>query len=69
MVIRYELPRLGFAGVLLNEECRSMSTFIAPHIHMISRVADDYHCMSKCGCVAISEPAFWAGRLDDRLEG
>src|SRR3989454_8526349 len=38
-----------------------MSTYIDPHIHMISRVTDDYHRMAQCGCVAISEPAFWAG--------
>ena len=35
--------------------------YIDPHIHMISRVTDDYHRMARCGCVAISEPAFWAG--------
>ncbi|HEV3144418.1 MAG TPA: TatD family hydrolase [Gemmataceae bacterium] len=35
--------------------------YIDPHIHMISRVTDDYHRMAQCGCVAISEPAFWAG--------
>ena len=35
--------------------------FIDPHIHMISRVTDDYHRMAQCGCVAVSEPAFWAG--------
>jgi predicted metal-dependent TIM-barrel fold hydrolase len=38
-----------------------MSLYIDPHIHMISRVTDDYHRMAQCGCVAISEPAFWAG--------
>jgi hypothetical protein len=27
---------------------------------MLSRVTDDDH-MAKCDCVAISEPAFWAG--------
>jgi predicted metal-dependent TIM-barrel fold hydrolase len=35
--------------------------YIDPHIHMISRVTDDYHRMARCGCEAISEPAFWAG--------
>ena len=35
--------------------------YIDPHIHMISRVTDDYQRMAQCGCVAISEPAFWAG--------
>lgn len=38
-----------------------MAAYIDPHIHMISRVTDDYHRMARCGCVAISEPAFWAG--------
>jgi hypothetical protein len=35
--------------------------YIDPHIHMISRTTDDYHRMAHCGCVAITEPAFWAG--------
>ena len=35
--------------------------YIDPHVHMISRVTDDYDRMAKCGCTAISEPAFWAG--------
>jgi uncharacterized protein len=38
-----------------------MATYIDPHIHMISRVTDDYHRMALSGCAAISEPAFWAG--------
>jgi predicted metal-dependent TIM-barrel fold hydrolase len=38
-----------------------MPAYIDPHIHMISRVTDDYHRMAQCGCVALSEPAFWAG--------
>jgi predicted metal-dependent TIM-barrel fold hydrolase len=35
--------------------------YIDPHIHMISRTTDDYHRMAQSGCVALSEPAFWAG--------
>jgi predicted metal-dependent TIM-barrel fold hydrolase len=35
--------------------------YIDPHIHMISRVTDDYQRMAQAGCVAVSEPAFWAG--------
>src|SRR5206468_7099736 len=35
--------------------------YIDPHIHMISRITDDYQRMAQCGCVALSEPAFWAG--------
>ena len=46
-----------------------MSFYIDPHIHMISRVTDDYHRMAQCGCVAISEPAFWAGFDRGTAEG
>ncbi len=35
--------------------------YIDPHIHMVSRVTDDYETLAKMGCVALSEPAFWAG--------
>jgi len=35
--------------------------YIDPHIHMVSRVTDDYERLARCGCVAVSEPAFWAG--------
>ena len=35
--------------------------YIDPHIHMVSRTTDDYRRMSLAGCVAITEPAFWAG--------
>ena len=35
--------------------------YIDPHIHMISRVTDDYKRMALAGCVLVSEPAFWAG--------
>ncbi len=35
--------------------------YIDPHIHMVSRITDDYVRMARAGCVAISEPAFWAG--------
>ena len=35
--------------------------YIDPHIHMISRITDDYVRMARAGCVAVSEPAFWAG--------
>ena len=43
--------------------------YIDPHIHMISRVTDDYDRMAKCGCVAMSEPAFWAGFDRGSAEG
>jgi len=35
--------------------------YVEPHIHMVSRITDDYVRMARAGCVAISEPAFWAG--------
>lgn len=35
--------------------------YLDPHIHMVSRVTDDYETLAKMGCVAMSEPAFWAG--------
>ena len=35
--------------------------YIDPHIHMVSRVTDDYQRMAQAGCVAVTEPAFWAG--------
>lgn len=42
--------------------------YIDPHIHMVSRVTDDYVRMADAGCVAITEPAFWAG-FDRSAEG
>ena len=36
-------------------------SYIDPHIHMVSRTTDDYERMAHAGCVAITEPAFWAG--------
>lgn len=35
--------------------------YIDPHIHMVSRVTDDYQRMAQAGCEMVSEPAFWAG--------
>jgi len=35
--------------------------YIDPHVHMVSRTTDDYRRMALAGCVAITEPAFWAG--------
>jgi predicted metal-dependent TIM-barrel fold hydrolase len=35
--------------------------YIDPHIHMISRVTDDYQRMAYAGCRLVTEPAFWAG--------
>src|SRR6478672_10535086 len=35
--------------------------YIDPHIHMVSRITDDYETLARMGCVGMSEPAFWAG--------
>jgi predicted metal-dependent TIM-barrel fold hydrolase len=35
--------------------------YIDIHAHMVSRTTDDYHQMALTGCVALTEPAFWAG--------
>ncbi len=35
--------------------------YIDLHAHMVSRTTDDYQRMAMTGCVALSEPAFWAG--------
>ncbi|MEE2826325.1 MAG: TatD family hydrolase [Planctomycetota bacterium] len=35
--------------------------YIDPHIHMVSRTTDDYQTLARMGCIAMSEPAFWAG--------
>ncbi|GMU37036.1 MAG: TatD family hydrolase [Phycisphaerae bacterium] len=43
--------------------------YIDPHIHMISRVTDDYVRLARAGCAAVSEPAFWAGFDRGSAEG
>lgn len=35
--------------------------YVDLHAHMVSRTTDDYHQMALTGCVAVTEPAFWAG--------
>ena len=35
--------------------------YIDHHAHMVSRTTDDYAQMALSGCLAVSEPAFWAG--------
>jgi predicted metal-dependent TIM-barrel fold hydrolase len=35
--------------------------YIDHHAHMVSRTTDDYAAMALSGCVAVTEPAFWAG--------
>ena len=46
-----------------------MTAYIDPHIHMVSRVTDDYKRMALAGCVMVSEPAFWAGFDRSGTEG
>ena len=36
--------------------------FFDPHIHMLSRTADDYQRMAEAGIRAVIEPAFWLGQ-------
>lgn len=43
--------------------------YFDPHIHMVSRTTDDYETLAKMGCVAMSEPAFWAGFDRGSVEG
>ncbi len=38
-----------------------MMRYIDLHAHMVSRSTDDYVQMALTGCVAVTEPAFWAG--------
>lgn len=35
--------------------------FIEPHAHMVTRTTDDYMALATAGCLAVCEPAFWAG--------
>ena len=35
--------------------------YIEPHAHMVSRTTADYQAIVQAGCVALCEPAFWAG--------
>ncbi len=36
--------------------------FIDPHIHMYSRVTDDYEKMAQAGIMTVIEPSFWLGQ-------
>src|SRR5246127_1273528 len=46
-----------------------MSFYIYPHIHMGSRVTEDYKSMPSAGWGMLSEPAFWAGFDRSGVEG
>ena len=39
----------------------ALMKYIDHHAHMVSRTTDDYQQMALTGCVAVTEPAFWAG--------
>src|SRR5436305_7923994 len=52
-----------------RQEFVAMATYIDPHIHMISRVTDDYQRLAYAGCGAVTEPAFWAGFDRGSAEG
>ncbi len=43
--------------------------YIDPHIHMVSRTTDDYQRMAQAGCIAVTEPAFWAGFDRSSVQG
>src|SRR5262249_30445154 len=43
--------------------------YVEPHAHMVSRVTDDYEKMALAGCVAVCEPAFWAGFDRSSVDG
>jgi uncharacterized protein len=43
--------------------------YIEPHGHMVSRTTDDYQDMVTAGCVAVCEPAFWAGYDRSSVDG
>ncbi len=43
--------------------------YIDPHIHMVSRTTDDYETLARMGCVALTEPAFWAGYDRGSVDG
>jgi predicted metal-dependent TIM-barrel fold hydrolase len=43
--------------------------YIDHHAHMVSRTTDDYAQLALTGCVAVTEPAFWAGWDRSSAEG
>ena len=59
-VTRSALSAWGWGPTRMKKEdepCR----YIDHHAHMVSRTTDDYQQMALTGCVAVTEPAFWAG--------
>jgi hypothetical protein len=43
--------------------------YIDHHAHMVSRTTDDYAAMALTGCLAVTEPAFWAGWDRSTVDG
>jgi predicted metal-dependent TIM-barrel fold hydrolase len=43
--------------------------YIDHHAHMVSRTTDDYAQMALTGCVALTEPSFWAGWDRSTVDG
>ncbi|MEM9021172.1 MAG: TatD family hydrolase [Planctomycetota bacterium] len=43
--------------------------YIEPHLHMVSRTTDNYELFAMTGCVAMTEPAFWAGYDRSSVQG
>jgi predicted metal-dependent TIM-barrel fold hydrolase len=43
--------------------------YIDHHAHMVSRTTDDYAQMALTGCLAVTEPTFWAGWDRSTVEG
>ena len=42
---------------------------IDAHMHMVSRITDDYRLMAAAGIRTITEPAFWAGFDRSSVQG
>ena len=43
--------------------------YIDHHAHMVSRTTDDYAQMALTGCLAVTEPTFWAGWDRSTVDG
>ncbi|MCC7008142.1 MAG: TatD family hydrolase [Acidobacteria bacterium] len=43
--------------------------YIDHHAHMVSRTTDDYVQMALTGCLAVTEPSFWAGWDRSTVDG
>src|SRR6478609_3362096 len=57
------------SGRRLRPRREPLVRYIDHHAHMVSRTTDDYQQMALSGCVAVTEPAFWAGWDRSTLDG